>query len=143
MAVYESPPSHYVIPGSHLLDPPGATPWSGGTSADMTGEWQVNMQTTAADPGNGHVRFNTANQSDATAIYLSKKTVTGLDVSNALAQNPTKAFIQREIDASRVARWNITSIVNNGTWFNLTVSPLGGSGFPLSGNDAVIILFRW
>lgn len=112
--------------------------------ADVTGEWQVTAQTTSSDPGNGHVKFNTAAQGDATEIYLSEKSVGGLDMSNWLNQSPAKIFVQRKNDSTRLGRWNITSITDNTTWFVLTVTPEGtAAGFPMAGNDAVIILLRW
>lgn len=143
MSTYEALPPHYVIPGSHLVDPPGALLWVDNTSTDVIAEWTVSSSTTSGDPGSSHMRFNTAPQGNATAIYVSKNSVSGLDISAALLQTPTKLFIQRKVDATRYGRWTISNITNNTSWFSLTIVSIGSAGLPLLNNDAAVLLFRW
>ena len=106
-------------------------------------EYNSKSGTTAADPGKGNVAFNTANQYDATAIYIDTVSQAGRDWTAFLLtlQTGQQVTIQMITDHSRVARWTLTGpVVNNTGWMTIPVTPMGtASGFPLGNSTNVAI----
>ena len=109
--------------------------------ADM--EYKVVGNTTASNPGNGCMRFNTAGQADATQLYFCKLSAGNIDVSGVLASlaaGDILAFTSKN-DGSTVASYTVASDAqDNSGWFTVNVTPVSNGGsWPVAGNTAVLI----
>lgn len=96
-----------------------------------------------ADPGNGFIGWNTAAQSDASKLAVASRDDSNLDQGNFWRYPGTvgKLFIiQHSTDAAQVERFEITGVTDNGTWFDVDVSPLSSTGGPFAGNNPLYVL---
>lgn len=98
--------------------------------------WTFATSTAMADPGNGLYRTNNATLSNVTAIAISSiNTASGpVDVSDYInywgsSTNANKGYINlRQADGITWAIYQITSVVDNGTWLQLNVTYSAGNG---------------
>ena len=136
-------------------DPPvGEAPMDGGIYARQNATWQP-LATTAMlmeyaartisiiseDPGNGKISWNTATQGDATQLYISERRTDNTDMTNVWNsfEPGQQIVIQRKIDSARVAKYDIVSITDNSTWFQLEVTPVSAAGLPFTGNEELLV----
>jgi hypothetical protein len=109
---------------------------------------QYNSKTgiTTANPGNGFLAWNTANQYDATSLFISTKTSSPV-VDWALfwtaLQTGQKIVIEVQSDHTKVARWLLTGtpvLQSGGAWLIAPVTQYGTpSGFPIGGGLNIIV----
>jgi hypothetical protein len=101
-------------------------------------------QTSASDPGNGSMRFNTSAQSDATELYFDQLSVGNNDQTASFAAMTAGNVInfQQKDNMNVVGSFIINSVpVNNTGWFTIAVQPGDFTGFPVVGGKSVIISF--
>jgi hypothetical protein len=103
--------------------------------------------TTAANPGNGSVRWNTTQMYDATALYISNKASDSTDWAHFFrAQvDGVKIVIQLKGDSSKICRFLTTGpIVDNTGWMTIPVTMTGAGGYqgmPFAGGQNVVVCF--
>lgn len=108
--------------------------------------YTYDTDTTASDPGAGFLRFNNANLTLATALYISETTglaqaiaaeIATWDDSTSLIHTKLRLFKQG--DPSIFLIYNVTgTLTDNGAWDTLTVAYVTGSGV-FADNDIVTI----
>src|SRR5262245_3115147 len=89
------------------------------------GIWRFDTTTTMSAPGSGHVRFNNATVTAATAIAIHATTDAGTDASNLLKTLTTGdgIYIQDQGNSANWVRYDITgAVTNNTTWFQIPVA---------------------
>jgi len=121
--------------------PPAVAPAVAGSGA-VAVEYSAKTQSTAAeDPASGKVAWNTAAQGNATQIFISQSSSGGADTSHIWdnVQAGRSLTIQRKNDAEVIARYTITSVTDNGTWFTINVTPGSNAGLPFANNNALIV----
>ncbi len=100
-----------------------------GGGASVSAVWTYDNTTTAADPGAGQFRLNNTTIASATALYISDETENGVDFSTILGvlNIGDEIYLQNGEDATEGALVTVTSITDNGTWYNygITVNDTG------------------
>jgi hypothetical protein len=98
-----------------------------------------------AAPAAGGMRLNNASLASVTAIAVNATNSDGVDVSDWIATwddstNPAKGSftLRKEASGAAVGIFSITSVIDNGTWLQLAVSYVSGSG-SLSATDPVYL----
>src|SRR5262245_19145950 len=89
------------------------------------GIWRFDTTTTMAAPGSGHIRFNNATVTAATALAIHATTDAGTDASNLLKTLTTGdgIYIQDRGNSANWVRYDITgAFTNNTTWFQIPVA---------------------
>jgi hypothetical protein len=110
-------------------------------------QYNASTVTTAANPGNGSVRWNTLMMYDATAIYISNKASDSTDWANFFRKQVvgTKVSIQLKNDSTKICRFFMTGpMVDNVGWFTIPVTFLGAGGYqgmPFAGGTNVVVAF--
>lgn len=107
------------------------------------------VSTVNADPTAGFIRLNQAVQNTATVIRVSEQnarlvsTLVWLDVMAGSATVPIGVVtISDSIDPSRFVRFNLNSMVDNGSYWDLTVTPVESSHpNPFVADESVVIGF--
>lgn len=102
----------------------------------------VSTSTVASDPGSGHVRFNTAGQIDATAIYISGMSNQGVDWSLFWAGVTVGQQITVALSSNHLVsgQWIAAgTAVDHGTWATVPIQFVRSSGLPFANNAAVIV----
>ena len=98
--------------------------------------------TSASDPGNGSMRFNTPTQNDATELYFDQLSVGNVDQSAsfaAIAAGNVLNFQQKD-NMNNVGSYIVNSVpVNNTGWFTIAAQPGDFTGFPIVGGKSVIV----
>jgi hypothetical protein len=99
-------------------------------------------QTTAGDPGDTKIAWDTAAQDDATHLFVDARDIENRDLTLFWqGVKPGQSItIQKKLDATVIKRYAITANADMGGWFDLTVTPGQSSGPPLGGNDPVLIV---
>ena len=97
----------------------------------LQGLWKYDDNTSATNPGSGNFKLNNTDPALATALYISDETETGFDFSvilGALGIGDV-IYFQNEEDAAEGALVTISSVTDNGTWYNFgfTVNDSNGS----------------
>lgn len=106
--------------------------------------------TTNSDPGNGYLKFDNANVSLATKLYINKNDVVPQSVAAyialAAASNATnKSYIKVGLksDESQFAFFLVTGLTDNGLWITLNLTYVSSSGtapFPALGDPVSFIV---
>ncbi len=103
----------------------------GESGALIGGTWRFGTSTVMADPGSGRFRYDDATPSSVANIAISRFTRSGFDADNALAALALndRLYVQEEKSAAAFQCWNVTSVVDNSTWFQIEVTSvaLGGA----------------
>jgi hypothetical protein len=109
--------------------------------------YTVDTATAAADPGAGKLRFNSATQNAATALYVDV-TSAGVDVSSILSDfgSSTSAVkgkirLQQLNDTSKFLTFSVTGVTNSSGFYTLTVTNTGGSTAAPFANGVPVMLF--
>lgn len=101
-----------------------------GTTSTNTFEYRFDNSLTAGPPS-GDIRLNNANPAQATAIYASKTSDNGRDVSNylSLVMQYERIYLQVATDSTISHLWDVTGVpVDNGTYYTFPVTWNKGSG---------------
>jgi len=111
--------------------PAGADGTSYGGS--LLGLWKAQTNATTPPPTNGHVRWNNATQTSATAVYISTITAEDTDLTRLLELSTTgdKLLLQDQDNAANFQRWNVTStptFASNACTFAVALDASGGTG---------------
>ena len=110
-------------------------------------QYNASTNTTAANPGNGSIRWNTIQMYDATALYISNKAADTTDWAHFFRKQVvgTKVAIQLKNDSTKICRFFITgAVVDNSGWMTIPVNFLGAggySGMPFAGGANVVVAF--
>ena len=144
------PALDYIAVKSTLieLDPPVASDFAGlwknykgatgatgatGPQGDKGGlRYAFSSTTTAADPGAGVFRFNSATIASVTEIYIDALAEAAADVSAFISSWTVGSVLQVNSNANAdtsLGIFTLTSITNNTGWFTLGVTFLSGAGF--------------
>lgn len=110
------------------------------TGALLGGTWRFSDSISMADPGAGRFRYNHGTLGSVTDIAISATTRPGFDASTilgALALND-RLYIQEEKEAGSFQVWNISSVVDNTTWFQITVTSVALGTIPANNKDCVV-----
>ena len=113
----------------------GATGATGATGpqGDKGGlRYAFSSTTTAADPGAGVFRFNSATIASVTEIYIDALAEAAADVSAFISSWTVGSVLQVNSNANAdtsLGIFTLTSITNNTGWFTLGVTFLSGAGF--------------
>jgi hypothetical protein len=138
--VWDEPTANHTIAGSTCV---ALTSAGGGTGIQEA--WKFDTTTTAADPGSGKFRYNTATPSTVTQIYLDRITSGGMDFSNYLrtfAAGDT-VTVQDNGNATNWAKYTLSAPpTDNGGWWTLGVTFVGSGGVLPSNNTLCAFLFR-
>lgn len=117
----------------------------GGGGQTENFNFRFDTTTTAADPGSGKFRYNNANPTLVTEIYLDRFTDNGLDMDNILSaiKGDWEIYIQQTDDSTKFFQYNTsTAYVNNTGWWTIPVSFYQqGPGGGLANNAKCTFLF--
>lgn len=121
---------------------------STGSYGGISFEYGFSTDVTATDPGTSNIKYNNADQANATLIYINEDAAPGArDISDLLnafdaLTNPIKATIKitKVSDTSVFALWHITDITDNTGWFTFNVTSVGQAG-AFADSDDVIVSF--
>ena len=108
----------------------------------MATEYKVSGQTSASNPGNGFMKFNTANQNDATQLYLCDNSVGNVNVADILNQLAPGDVIEvaNKAASTTTTVYTIGSVTDNSGWHTLAVTATDTAGtWPLTGSPSVLI----
>src|SRR6516225_3140957 len=91
--------------------------------APVVTEYKVIGQTTAADPGNGCMRFDTVAQGDATQLYFDQLATGNIDQSSAFTalQPGDWIDVQQKDAAAVVGAYSVVGVTNNTGWYTIDV----------------------
>lgn len=106
-------------------------------------KYLFDTDTTAADPGQGNIRFNNATPASVTAIYIDAIDENALDVSNILNLITTndRLYIQSKEDATDFLVFNVTApITDNTGWFTITGTVQASGNLPADGEEQLVVL---
>lgn len=137
--------SQFVIVGAHGSSEVNAAASAAAAAVSATatggaapaGRMAWDTGTSAANPGSGAIRANSATISSITAVHISETDTDGASLSQVFAAwatstNPVKGRLR--IGArTALSKWteaDVTAVVDNGSWWTLTVAnPTGPGGF--------------
>lgn len=94
------------------------------SSLNVNYEFQYSSTTTSGDPGSGVFRLNNATVASATSLFISEITDAGANIStvfDALASGD-KIYLQNNSDSTERILLNVTSITDNTTWYDVTIT---------------------
>jgi hypothetical protein len=109
---------YYHLTASEYANISGA----GSVNTSVQLPWKYDRTTTASDPGNGKFRLNNTTVGSATALYISKKTDSGIDAYNILRNMDVgdRIYLQNSADASEAIIVTVSgTITNNTSWFSI------------------------
>lgn len=98
---------------------------------------------TTPPPSSGRTIYDNAVQLSSTKIYLSADDLGGSDVSNIISSfgAGSKMFVFDSSDSNIYHEWNITNVVDNGTYIEYDISPVSDSGDSFINNQNITIHF--
>jgi len=105
-------------------------------------EYTLKTTTAFTDPGVGNMGFNISNQSDATMLFIDQVSAAGKDWTNFFLSLVVgqKISLQSITDHTRVARYTVSgTVLDQGGWTTVPVTPVNAIGFPLANNTHVAI----
>ena len=113
--------------------------------APVVTEYKVIGQTTAADPGNGCMRFDTVAQGDATQLYFDQLATGNIDQSSAFTalQPGDRIDVQQKDAAAVVGAYSVVAVTNNTGWYTIDVTPIDSAGMPIPGNKGANVTFTY
>ncbi|MCH7928652.1 MAG: hypothetical protein IID03_11855 [Candidatus Dadabacteria bacterium] len=103
--------------------------------------WTFNTSTTEADPGSSAFRLNSATPASVTELFISTTSNSGADISAILSELKSgNTLYARQIDdQTKNLVLNVVSIVDNTTWFKITVTVDDSTTLFGSGKEIAII----
>jgi len=133
------------MPSTGATGPTGAQGLFGGDSFGYV----FSTETADADPGSGKLRYNNADPSLATEIYIDDEDENAVDIqawlrtlddSTSTIKGRLKVF--KKDDASKFATYNITAISEEAGYFKLSVTHVA-SASTLSDADEIVVSFTF
>ena len=123
-------------------------PTEGDLSAGASVEyvWIYDAPTAMADPGSNKVRTDTASGVTPTNVAISAITKSGLDVGDTIRKflPGDVMYFQQNDNSVNWSKFEITGApVDNVTWFQFPISPLGTGGVPIAKSIDVLIRFTY
>jgi len=119
-----------------------------GNFGGATFDYTFDTVTTNTDPGQGKLKFNNANISLATQMYIDDTNDAGTDIQTFLRtiDDSTSTIkghfrISNRLDANDFAIFTISSIVEETGYFTVNSSYVSGSATSFSSNEDIIITF--
>jgi len=113
-----------TMSGDATIDENGVvTVTSGGGT--VSGSWNFNTATAAADPGNKRFSANNATMASITALYFNDTTNQNFDASTLLGflQTGNRIYVQQANDATRAALFQVSGApTDNGGWWTVPVT---------------------
>ena len=123
-------------------------PGNGGISAGTN--HLFSDATTNSDPGNAYLKFDNANVTLATKLYINKNDAAIINVAayiglTNISNNANKAYIKIGLksDESKFAFFLVTGLTDNGAWITLNLTAVTSSGtapFPALGDPVSFIV---
>ena len=97
--------------------------------------------TSSADPGSGKFRLNNAVKASATHIFISNTTEGGIDIEDIFQDVAADdhLIIRQENDVTRNMHVTVSSIVDNTTWFDITIVVDASNGSEFQNNQGCAI----
>lgn len=127
--------------GGQIQDPDGNNVTPVGTQGNAAGfRYTIDLSaTTAADPGQGKIRFNNATLASVTAIYIDNTDTAGTDMSAFLDAMTNSQLVIKANDNldSSFAVFDITTVTNSTGYRTLAVTHVASVAF--SAAEAVVI----
>jgi len=121
-----------------------------GATGDFGGvafNYRFSSATTASDPGTYYIRMNSSNMNSVSSIYMNESEVSA-SIGNYIrtwddSTSPIKGYIQitDKNNPTRLALFSVNSLTDNGTWFNINVSPITYSLTQFTNLDYLIVSF--
>jgi hypothetical protein len=106
--------------------------------------YQGQASNVMADPGAGNLRWNNATHALSTQMAFSARDAATppSDISPMWekVQPGDRLYMQDNVNAAIFQHWTVTSIVDNGTWFLVTVQPVASAGSLVGLTD--LFIFR-
>jgi hypothetical protein len=134
--------------GTGVQGTQGSIGATGATGAAVNAfQWNFSGPTGATAPTGGNFRYNASGPSNTTSLFISELTTGAVDVSTWLTNlvvstNATKArlYIQKASDPTVWAVFNVTALVDNGSWDTITITFVNSNG-TLTGGDLCYVTF--
>jgi hypothetical protein len=98
----------------------------------LSAEYRFSSSTVAADPGVGRFRFDTADYSTVTEIFIDDVTDNGVDISNLLAliSAGDRLYFQVKSEANKFVIFDVIGVaVDNTGWFTIPVEEVLSGDF--------------
>lgn len=111
--------------------------------AALAGSWTFDTGTSAADPGNKKIRFNSATLASVTAIYVNDTTNQNFDASTVLGflASGHRIFIQQKNDATRAALFQLSGDPTDNTgWWTIPVTVVDSGTLMANSSDCAVVL---
>lgn len=124
----------------------GAAVWppvGGGNLSFLS--WKFSTSTTAADPGKGRFRMNSAAPGSVTAVYFDEQTDGGLNIRNLFDDLTAgqRLGVQQADDPGKVLVFQISGLlIDNTGWWTIPVTALDTSGTLFENNKPAVWAFR-
>lgn len=120
---------------------------AGADAANSGAEYIFSSSTTNADPGATFAKFDNANLTLATKLYISETNANSLVVAAYLAMaatstNTVKALVKisSKADATKFAIYAVTALTDNGGWDTLDITyKVASSATPFAASDHLIV----
>ena len=119
-----------------------------GNFGGATFDYTFSTSTTNSDPGTGNIRFNNANVSIATQLYIDDQDDNATDIQSFLRtiDDSTSVIkghfrISNRLNADDFAMFTISSISENTGYFTVNCSYVSGSATSFSNAEDIIITF--
>ena len=123
---------------------------STGATGDFGGvafKYKFSSSVTAGNPGTYYLRLNSSSMNSVTALYINESELS-VSIGNYIrtwddSTSPIKGYIQitDRSNSTRLALFSVSSLVDNGTWFNISVSPITYSLTQFTNLDDLIVSF--
>jgi hypothetical protein len=105
-------------------------------------EYTARTGTTAVNPGSGRIAWNSANQFDATQLYINSVSAINRDWTSfwAALQIGQKITIQLKANSAVYGNFVVASVpVNNGGWFTVGVTGADYKSIPFANNASLLV----
>ena len=112
-------------------------------------EYNYTNNTSIADPGNGNIRLNNLNLSNATYLAIDDNNSANADIhlflktiDDSTSTIKGQIKITKKTDDTIFFLYSINSMTDNDTYFRITISHLGSSGVLSNGDDVLLTFAR-
>jgi len=99
---------------------------------------------TSAPPASGQNRWNTATQNLATKLFMSFTNANGTDIKaflNLTVVVGSRILFQLQTDQGQFQNWDVTAVVDQGTYLEIDVTLLGDAGGNYGNNNNILAVF--
>lgn len=97
----------------------------------------------AEPPTSGQIRLDSADQTQATKLWMSEMTGEGVDIANFVNAlgSVARLYVQDKNDAASWREYDVTSLLDKGSYVEWVVTYEGG-GAPLPNQDCRVVFLR-